>query len=300
MRTKIFRLSLFGLSAFFLISLIPLNWYARRSALSLVRPAHLLPAAPDIDSILHNSISINFETTDGLLLRGEYLPSSNNAAVILLHGHAANRSQMEPDARLLAGNGFGVLLFDARNSGESEGDLTTLGLKEVIDVQAAYDFLIKQDDIDPKRIGVLGHSMGGSTAILAGAQIPELSAIVAQSTFTSLEDNVTNGVQNYLGLPPFPFAPLVLFWGQYESGMQIQQVSPIEQISQISPRPVLIVHGAQDQVIPVENAYRLFEAAKEPKQIYVLAEAEHCCLPQIGADQYKNKLLDFFEHYLLK
>jgi len=299
MYRKVINLTLFAIISFVVISFIPINWIARKKALALVKPSRTFPVDRNLSYLELNPEKIEIRTTDGINIIGDFLPSSNHAAVILLHGHASNRSQMEPEAEFLYEHGFGVLLYDARNSGESEGDLTTLGLNETLDVEAAYNYLASYTNIDKNRIGVLGHSMGGATSILAGAQIQEIAAVVAESSYTSLSDNIINGVENYLGLPAFPFAPLVLFWGQRESGLFIDQVNPIGEIHHISPSPVLIIHGKLDQVVPVENAYRLYEAAEYPKQIYIIENAGHGGFDLIDGWSYQEMILNFFRTNLL-
>ncbi|MBN1149232.1 MAG: alpha/beta fold hydrolase [Anaerolineales bacterium] len=294
------RLLAFGFSAILLAALATVNWLARDRALALVRPAHIQPGGAPLEEGIPDYQEVSFTTQDGLRLGGWYLPARNGAVVILIHGHGSNRAQLLADAHLLADRGFGALLYDARNCGASQGDLTTFGLLEVEDVRGAVIFLQAQPSVDPQRIGLLGHSMGGATAILAAAAIPEIRAAVSQSTYTSLEENIANGVRAYVGLPPFPFAPLIIFWGELESGMQLNQVRPVEAIGLISPRPVLVVHGALDEIIPVENAYQLYEAANQPKELYILEAAGHCCLPQIGGEQYLDRVIGFFERHLLE
>jgi uncharacterized protein len=242
---------------------------------------------------------VRFETPDGLKLAAWYIPPQNGAVVIAVHGFAGNRGQYLPEAALLAKAGFGILLIDSRNSGDSEGNMNTFGLYEVNDIRGALDFLRGKPGVDPRRFGLLGHSGGGSTVLQAGAQIPEVAAVLAQSTFTSLEDNIESGVRQLLGLPPVPFAPLVIFWGERLSGIDMHAVRPVDQVSRISPRPLLIMHGALDPLIPVENARGLYAAAGEPKELYILPEAYHDDLLESGGQAYIYKLVGFFQSSLL-
>jgi fermentation-respiration switch protein FrsA (DUF1100 family) len=154
-------------------------------------------------------------------------------------------------------------------------------------------------EVDPGRIGLLGHSMGGATAIRAAARYPQVRALVAESTFTSIEDNVSESITALTGLPPFPFAPLVVWFGEREAGIDIGQVSPVDAIGTISPRPVLIVHGELDPVISADNAPRLYAAAGEPKELYLIPNAEHGGLPQVQPEEYRRRVVGFFDRYLL-
>jgi fermentation-respiration switch protein FrsA (DUF1100 family) len=296
---KILRLFVFGCTILLVGIIIAANWLAYNRALALVRPPHLTSLESPLNMGIRTYREVFFLTSDGIRLSGWYIPGLNGSVIILVHGHAGNRSQMLADARLLHEAGFGVLLYDGRNSGESTGDLTTFGLFEVNDVRGAVDYLLARPDVDSRRIGLLGHSMGGATVILSAAAIPEISAVISESTYTSLEENIANGVRDYVNLPPFPFAPMIIFWGQRESGLDLKQVRPIDAIPQISPRPVMVVHGLHDEIIPVENAYRLYEAASYPKQLYILENAGHCCLAQKGGERYRKTITGFFVNYLL-
>jgi fermentation-respiration switch protein FrsA (DUF1100 family) len=141
--------------------------------------------------------------------------------------------------------------------------------------------------------------MGGATAIRAAARYPQVQVLVAESTFTSIEDNVSESITALTGLPPFPFAPLVVWFGEREAGIDIGQVSPVDVISAISPRPVLIVHGERDAVISAKNALRLYAAAGEPKELYLIPNAGHGGLPQAQPEEYQRRVVGFFDRYLL-
>ena len=275
-------------------------WLAHNRAEGLVHPQRALPDCLPEAAGLIGYETVSFRSSDGLRLYGWHAPSRNSAAVILVHGHAGNRCGLLPEAAWLAAQGYGVLFYDSRNSGESEGALSTFGLLEVNDVRGAVDFIAARPGVDPRRIGLLGHSQGGGTVILAGARIPQVSAVAAESAYTSLEDNISSGVEQLTGLPPFPFAPLVVFFAQQATGMDITQVRPVDEIASISPRPLLLVHGEQDETILVANAYRLYAAAQEPKELYIVPNAGHCCFPEIGAAPYRQRLLDFFRRALLE
>ena len=123
---------------------------------------------------------VEFETADGVALSGWYVPSTNGAAVVLMHGAGSTRSGVLDQAAVLADHGFGVLLFDARGHGRSGGRAMDFGWYGDQDTSAAVSFLQAQPDVDDQRIAAMGMSMGGEQAIGAAAADPRIGAVVAE------------------------------------------------------------------------------------------------------------------------
>ena len=141
---------------------------------------------------------VTFTTSDGLRLKGWYIPSRNGAAVISFPGRAARRSARE----LLARHGYGVLLFDRRGEGESEGDPNLFGWQGERDIHAAVAFLQGRPDVDPERIGGIGLSVGGEMMIEAAAESTALKAIVSEgASGRSVRDVVANPGATVAGGP---------------------------------------------------------------------------------------------------
>ena len=129
---------------------------------------------PDRLGVPHEDV--RFTTGDGLELEGWYVPSRNGAAVIAFPG----RSGPQRPARMLARHGYGVLLFDRRGEGDSEGDPNSWGWGGDADVKAAIAYLQRRPDVDPGRIGGLGRSVGGEMMIETAAETDELAAVVSE------------------------------------------------------------------------------------------------------------------------
>jgi dienelactone hydrolase len=125
-------------------------------------------------------VDASFTTGDGATLSGWYLPSTNRAAVVLLHGASSTRSGVLDQAAVLAHHGYGVLLYDARGMGRSGGRAMNLGWYGDPDIAAAISYLQQRADVDPDRIGAMGESMGGEQAIGAMATDERLRAVVAE------------------------------------------------------------------------------------------------------------------------
>ena len=143
---------------------------------------------------------VEFTTSDGLTLKGWYIRSRNGAAVISFPGRASSQKR----AKMLADHGYGVLLFDRRGEGESEGDPNLFGWQGERDVHAAVAFLQRRPDVDPERIGGIGLSVGGEMMIEAAAESPALKAIVSEgASGRSIRDefaNDTSGWQELFGV----------------------------------------------------------------------------------------------------
>ncbi len=267
------------------------------NAYNLVRPRRTPMTSTPVESgLLYESVT--FTSADGLRLAGWYIPSHNGAAIILCHGLGANRADMLPQAVLLAEHGYGSFLFDFRAHGESEGEMVTYGYAETDDVLAAVDYLLSRSDADPQRIGILGGSLGAATALRAAACSTRLKAVVAESAFTSLEDEVASSFTVFSGLPAFPFAPLTVAFAQWQTGLRISEVRPIDDIPSIAPRPVFIIHGTDDDMIPAEQGLRLYEAAGEPKKLWMVGGMGHESALGLFPDEYEKRVIGFFDKAL--
>lgn len=237
-------------------------------------------------------------TSDGLALSGWYIPSHNRAAVILQHGYGANSGQMLPVGLMLARYGYGALLFDFRGHGRSEGDFVTFGHEEVRDTEAALAFLLEQPDVDPERIGIIGNSMGGATAILAAAENPRLRAVVTEGTFGEVRD-VETGIRLLGILSRAPFDPLVNRLVARYLGFDLDAVAPARRVGDIGPRAVLIMHGGEDELVPLRSGEKLFAGAQEPKELWYEPGMRHNAFFRTMPLEYAQKVIAFLDRYLL-
>jgi hypothetical protein len=132
---------------------------------------------------------VGFEASDGLDLKGWYRPSENGATVLVVHGGSSDREGSVEHAEMLAAHGYGVLLYDARGRGESDGSENNYGWDWAKDVAGALAFLKAQDGIDPERIGALGLSTGADVLIEVVAERSDVSALVTDGAAAgSFED----------------------------------------------------------------------------------------------------------------
>jgi fermentation-respiration switch protein FrsA (DUF1100 family) len=172
-------------------------------------------------------------------------------------------------------------------------------MNEVNDLEAWYQYLITRDDIDPNQIGILGNSFGGMLAIQYAAQNKNIKALVADCAFSSLNDTVSTSVEYFTDLPAFPFAPLIVFWAERETGFKTEDIDTTKWIAQISPRPVFLMQGGADVVISADSGQRLYDAAGEPKELWFDPELGHVQFDSERAEEFEQRVAEFFDQYLL-
>lgn len=232
---------------------------------------------------------LELRTKDGISLAAWYTPPKNGVVILLAHGYGDNRPEWI--YALLAKADFGVLAWDARAHGESGGNVSTLGYREVLDVKAALDFALQQEGVD--HVASWGGSMGGATMIRAVAEYPQIEALVVDSAFSSLDAEVDF-------LAPYPLLnPLAKFFMALGLGVDLDTVSPTAAIGKISPRPIYIIHGLEDTVAPPESAQILFDAANEPKFLWLQEDAIHLGIHMQNPGRYQRRVIRFFEEWLL-
>ncbi len=246
--------------------------------------------------------TVSFTTRDGILLRGWLVnpehPRAKTPVVIICHGVGANKSDFTELAASLSKRGYAVLLFDFRAHGESKGIRTSLGYHEQTDIMAALDFLKTRPEIDVKRIGIYGFSMGGSAAILAAAETSAFRAVVVDSAFTSLRDQARDAITGFYHLPSFPFLPLAIMGYQLYFQTSVDKISPVSVITKIAPTPVLIIAGEGDALIPADNGRKLFSAAQEPKELWIIPNADHGATMAAAGGAYEKRVGEFFDRNL--
>lgn len=243
---------------------------------------------------------VTITNPDGMKLAGWFIPSENGAVIIMQHGYKSTRDELLNEAEMMHRYGYGVLVTSIRAHDHSEGDLITLGVYEMDDMEAWYQYLISRDDIDPEKIGILGNSYGGMLAIQYAARNENLKAIVANCAFSSMPDTVSTSVKHFTGLPEFPFVPLIVFWAETDTGVKMEEIDTTQWIPLISPRPVFLMQGGADTVISPESGQILYDAAKEPKELWFDPELGHVDFDTERAAEYEARVSAFFDKYLLE
>ena len=224
-------------------------------------------------------LSLPFETclipaADGGTLEAWHIPHPvAKGTVILFHGYSACKSSLLAEAKCFHEMGYGCWLVDFRGSGGSSGDDTTVGFREATDVARAVQF-VRESDASGAPLVLYGKSMGG-VAILRAIAVHGVrpQGIIVEAAFDTMLNTVRNRF-HLMGIPSFPSAELLVFWGGRQTGFPAFRHDAVEYARQVDC-PVLMLHGAEDPRATVEQARRVFAALPGPKTFVVFDHATH-------------------------
>jgi hypothetical protein len=234
---------------------------------------------------------VTLETSDGLRLEGWYVPSENGAAVIAFPG----RRGPVNEARMLAAHGYGVLLFDMRGQGESEGDPNMLGWTSPEDLTAAVAFLEARPDVEPGRIGGLGLSVGGEQMIQAAAENDGLAGVVSEGAgIRSIREALLlDGFEKWAGIPVWGIttAATAVFSGAWPPPALDGLAAGI------SPRALFLAYADPGQGGEQLNPL-YFDSAGEPKELWLVPGAGHTGGLDAQPEEYERRVIAFFDEAL--
>ena len=235
-----------------------------------------------------------FPTSDGLTLRGWFIPAEQANAPAIVYAPATRHDQRSGLSLVPAFHqaGYHVLLFSYRGQGQSEGKrgAFTYGQAESRDVDAAVRFLHVARGIG--HVGVIGHSAGAVSAILSAARTPQVGAVAAVAPFNCVTEVW------YTSRPPF-VPGFILDWtlwvAEKRGGFDREDVCALDVVDQIAPRPLLVIHGTADQRVTEPQVRRLFAAAKMPKTLWLVPGATHGGIRSPVLDELAPQVIAFFD-----
>ncbi len=239
---------------------------------------------------------------DGVEIAAWYIPVDEQAptqtpAIVLVHGWTASRTvgfnqHFLSMARDLHEAGFAVMMIDLRGHGESEAAHVSFGVYERRDVLAAIDELLQRGH-PAGRIGLLGTSMGAASVVGAAAEHPAVGAVVTDSLFADIQPVIEGQWSQTSGLPLFILdTTLGIFEGI--NGYELTASRPIEEIAQIAPRPLMMIHCQADSHIPLEQ-FESLKAAAPWAETWLVEECRHADIYEYMPQEYSQKVVGFFE-----
>ncbi|TBL71031.1 alpha/beta hydrolase [Paenibacillus thalictri] len=256
-----------------------------------------LTETPDHYGIAYENVQFPSRRHD-VSLQGWYLAGAeprSRMTVVMAHGYRENRlqspSQALPLAQFLVKQGYDVLMFDFRNSGNSEGNVTSVGYFEKSDLLGAMDWVKtkKPEGI----IGIIGFSMGATTALMAAAEEPSVAGIVADSPFSQLKPYLQENLPVWSHLPNFPFTPLILNIIPPLTGIDPEQVDAIKAADALYPRPALFIHSVNDHSIPISNSEAIASRHPDKFELWKTENEGHVRSHPAAPEAYETKVADF-------
>lgn len=292
----VFRLTAFATGTILLGMVVILVVLCGSYGLALTRWGCLQPRREPTAVDLTDYQTVELQPQPDQTLTAWYVPSQNGAAVLLLQGHWMARDGMLKEAAMLARHGYGVMLIDPHTCAKP-GTPHTMGYAEVNDVAAAIRFLQSRPDLESGRLGILGFSIGGVIAVESAARIPAIQAVVAQGNFHDLTVNLApRGADDTLFGRLVAF--LILSTYRLSTGVDPQLVKPINSVANISPRSIFFIAGEWE--IKDNHTLAQFEAAGEPKQLWIVPEVAHGGYMGRWPEEYEERVTAFFDEALLE
>lgn len=225
-----------------------------------------------------------FQSTDQLKLHGWWLKAKGTprGTILFAHGNAQNVSNHIGAVHWLPPAGFNVFMFDYRGYGLSEGTPSIPGA--IADFQAALDAVLARSEVAGQRVIVFGQSLGGAVSInglARSAQRDRVAALIVESAFSDFREIARDKLDE--------FWLSTLFSGVLQHGFSAEY-SAAAVIGGLAPIPVVIIHGDADAIVPYTHALRLFDAAREPKQLWTVAGGGH--ISATLREEYKLRLTE--------
>jgi pimeloyl-ACP methyl ester carboxylesterase/multisubunit Na+/H+ antiporter MnhG subunit len=276
------------------VALFVVYWVVLPVSMAIIATERPRTAVEDAD-LGRPKQDVTLITRDGVKLSAWYVPSLNHAAVITFP-----RQWTVQQARMLVKNGYGVLLLDPRGYGESEGDPNAYGWGSTKDIDAAVAWLRRRPDVQKRRIGGLGLSVGGEQMIEAAARNRGLKAIVSEGAgIRSVREALLREGPSPVELAlqyPQDLSQTVSVWllGGETVPMSLKTAALL-----VGPRAVLFIYGQDGQEVEKALNPVYYEAAFSPKGIWMVPGAGHTKGIQAQPDEYERVVVGFFDKTLL-
>ena len=239
--------------------------------------------------------NVEFPSDSQATIKGWFLQGDKGkGAIVLMHGLRSNRFQLLDRIAFLHKAGFSIVAFDFQGSGESEGKQLTFGYLESKNAEASVKFI--KEKLPNEKIGVLGISMGGA-AFLLSKDMPKTDALILEMVYPTMQKAIENRLNLWLFRGADNLSPLLTMQLPMRLGVSVDDLRPIDKISNVKI-PLLIIAGENDHHTTLEESKQLFAAANEPKEMWIVPNAEHGDLFKVAPTDYEKRVSTFFQNTL--
>ncbi len=236
---------------------------------------------------------VHFLTADDLLLEGLLMCRPHaRYTIIACHGYHRTKEDCWRIAKIF--NDATILFFDFRAHGQSQGDIVSIGWHERNDVQAAVKFVRNCAECTTSPIVGIGFSMGAAALIGAAAQGVHFDAIIADSSFDNLAEQIGRVFTLLTGLPHFPFFWLSKKMFSYSVGTSMEKIDVVAWAKEVKI-PTLVIHSSHDDFTPSICSQKLYATLAGPKKIWLSEDASHACAIKEHPEDYKKQVENFLE-----
>ena len=239
--------------------------------------------------------AVRLPTANGKSLFGWFIAAGERApALVVMHGWGGNAEMMLPLAAPLQARGFALLLIDARCHGQSDGDSFASLPRFAEDIDAALAWLAGQPEVDAQRLGVIGHSVGAGAALLVASRRHDLRAVVSLAAFAHPAAMMRRWLAS-MRIPYWPFGAYILAYVQRVIGYRFDDIAPRRSMARTTC-PVLVVHGLEDDTVPVDEAREIYAARPSDAVELLLVPGSHDDYGDVT--RHLGQLGDFLERHM--
>lgn len=247
------------------------------------------------ESGVYNGKRISINSFDGTeLIAYDKTPSHfGHRWVLLIHSYRSDHTFMNPYAERYLEKGYNVIQPDNRAHGESGGAYIGMGYLDQFDILCWINYIIEQDP--DAEIVLHGVSMGASALMMLSGQdnLPlNIRAIIEDCGYKSAKDYLSWKLRHKFHMPAIPMLPIANLAIKTMAGYYLYDASAIEGVKR-SQIPILFIHGTEDQTVPVDDVYELYEAANCIKDLMIVDHAGHGESLSIAKEEYWNRIDQF-------
>ena len=253
----------------------------------------------------HEYEDVGVVTPDGVRLRGWFIDKGSDKTVLAIHGYTSSKwdeTYMKPVIDILARNGFNVAAFDMRAHGESGGDRTTLGKKEVDDMKAVIEWLRREKPEKARKVGAVGYSMGGAVTIMLASEPGLLDAAVADSPYMDIMRSGKRWVRRVkgaLGALLRLAYPLIVRFTSRKAGIRPEELNMMRYADKVRA-PMLLIAGRRDDLVTVDEIREFYEVAKKanPEIELWVTDSAHVRTVKDRPGEYEERIVSFLRKHM--